>query len=288
MNKKLKKVFILGVGGKLGRALLDIFKDGYDCVGFSRYEFDITDAKKAEEIIASQKPNVVINASAYNAVDKCEDQKYFKEAMAVNAIGPGIIADICKKNGAVIVHYSSDYIFAGDSPEGYMEDAVIKPINAYGQTKWLGEDAVRKSGANFYVIRTSRLFGPPGISEHGKGGVIEQVKALDVSDFQVIKGEQACPTYSYDLARATMDLVEGGYPYGIYNITNSGACSRFEFYKAIAERLNVKTKIISVDSLTFSRAAVRPSYSILKNTKLPALRSWQEALKEMIEKFYNS
>lgn len=287
MELKGKKIFIIGGGGKLGLMLKDVFSK-YNAVSFSRDEFDITNPKHIEKNIIEAKPDIVIDAAAFNAVDKCEDEKFFAEAMAVNGSGPGNLADACKKCGATFIFYSSDYVFDGNNPEGYDEKSPVKPVNAYGRTKLFGESAIIKSKCNYYIIRTSRLFGPPGISEHGRSGVIGQVKKLDNSSlpFEVVDGEQACATYSFDLAEATEKLIINDYPFGTYHIVNSDPCSRLEFYKKIAEILHVNVKIIPVDAERIKRPAARPLYSVLKNTKFTPLRTWEEALQEMVKKFY--
>lgn len=290
MNLKEKSFLVFGSGGKLGQAFKLSLENFINVCYFSRDDFDVSDKSQVHKAIIDKKPDVVINAAAYNLVDNCEDPNGLAEAIAVNADAPENMARACNKIGAVFVHFSSDYVFAGNDTNGYWEDSLVKPVNAYGWTKWLGERAIGCSGAKAYIIRTSRLFGPPGISSHGRNSVIDQVKklALSLDVFDVVDGELACPTYSYDLASTTLEIVGGNKPFGIYHVTNSEPCSRFEFYKAIVQALNIKAKIVPVKAEILSRPAFRSAFSVLKSNKIPPLRNWRIALNELVQKFYTT
>lgn len=283
MTLQGKTIFIIGTGGKLGHAFQYFSKDFDKVFYYTRENCDITNQSEVEKNIMEHKPHIVINASAFNAVDKCEEPQGLAEAIAVNADGPKYLAEACSKANSILVHFSSDYVFAGNDPNGYAEDSPIKPVNAYGWTKWLGERAIWESKTKAYIIRTSRLFGPPGTSQHGRSSVIEQVVKLASrgEKIDVVDGEYACPTYSDDLASTTFDILKKEFPFGIYHVTNSDACSRFEFYKAIAEAMNVQVNMVPVKAETVPRPAIRPQYSILKNTKIQPLRNWRDALKDL-------
>lgn len=287
MNLNGKKIFIIGSGGKLGVALHAVFGDS-NVTCFLRKDLDITNGAQVNKTIVEGKPDVVINAAAFNAVDKCEEAAPLAEAIAVNSDAPGYMAEACARIGALFVHYGSDYVFDGNNPEGYDEKSPTKPVNAYGRTKLFGESAIIKSKCDYYIIRTSRLFGPPGVSEHGRMGVVEHVLALAASGkkFEVVKGEEACPTYSYDLAATTKKMIEEDRPAGVYHVVNANPCSRFDFYRIVAENLGVDAGIVPAESIPVKRLANRPLYSVLKNTKLDVLRPWEDALKEMVNGFY--
>lgn len=285
MNLVDKKIVILGAGGKLGRALAQSFSDCPRTLFVKKEGLDCRDENAVMRFFDEHKPDIIINATAYNAVDACEDAGFLQEALAVNAHAVGNLAQGCKKSRALLIHFSSDYVFAGNAPAGYAEADLVKPVNAYGWTKWLGEEAIVAARIPHYIIRTSRLFGLPGTSAHGKSSIIEQIIALAATSekIDVVDSEQASPTYSLDLARATRELLEKDFAHGLYHITNSGACSRYEFYSAIARELGLTVKMVPISAADFPRPAARPAYSILLSTKFPPLRPWQEALAEFIK-----
>jgi len=168
------KLLILGYQGNLGGQLLQVFAQNseYEIFKLDRADVDITNSQALLEKINTIKPDIIINATAYNAVDKCEeDQAEYSLAKKINGEAVATLAHAALANNAILVHYSTDYVFAGDNSAGYQESDVPAPINNYGQTKLLGEQAIlnlAKDGLKYYLIRTSKLFGPRGAAELSK------------------------------------------------------------------------------------------------------------------------
>jgi dTDP-4-dehydrorhamnose reductase len=266
------KVVILGAKGMLGRDLGKVFYDLNPYL-LDKDELDITSKEGVHKLFSNLAPDVVINAAAYTDVDGCETSR--SEAMKVNGDSPGYLAAATKNAGAIFVHYSTDYVFDGKKAEGYKEDdEPSSPLNFYGETKLAGERAVRKAGGDYYIIRTSWLYGI-----NGKNFVETMLRiAGEKGKFRVVNDQHGKPTYTVDLAKATRKLMESKSDFGIYHITNEPATTWYQFAREILK----KNKITPCASSEFPRPAKRPQYSILLNTKLAPLRPWQEALGEYL------
>src|SRR3989338_4213553 len=199
------KILILGSKGSLGAQLAKIFAKGNEVLGWDRSEVDITDRELIQKKIGEIKPELVINAAAYNAVDKCEDDdEEYELAKKINIDGPKFLAEICLKIGATLVHYSTDYVFDGKKKSGYKETDEPKPINRYGKTKFHGEKRILElsgQGLKWYLIRTSRLFGPRGESEMAKPNFFDIIlkQSQNKSNLEVVDEEVGGFTYSPDL-----------------------------------------------------------------------------------------
>lgn len=286
MENNKTKVIIIGAKGMLGRVMAEVFSgEEYEVLPWDREQIDIADGEMVAKLIEKEKPNLVINTAAHNAVDKIEeDDETFELAKKINGEGPFNLALASKKVGATLVHFVSDYVFDGESGE-YTETDLPKPISRYGETKLQGEKNVEKNCEKYYLIRTSKLFGPPALSEEAKKSFFETMLSLSKNNtsLNVVDAEVSCFTYSKDLARATKKLVEEKFPFGIYHIVNEGAETWFSALKKVFALEGIENvEIIPVSSLVFPRPAKRPRASILKNTKFPLLRSWEEAAKEWL------
>jgi len=283
----MKKVVITGAKGRLGQDLIKIFQadSAYQVISWDVEELDITDASRVEAKIKSEQPAIIINAAAYNAVDKAEeDEKEFELAKKINGKGPENLAKAAKGTGAVFVHYVSDYIFDGEKGI-YTENDQPSPISNYGHSKALGEQKVQAVDGQYYLIRTSKLFGPPATSGNAKKSFFEVMLELAKKnqELKVVNGERSCFTYTPDLAQATKHLIEEKYPFGIYHLINEGVVTWYEGLKKLFKLLEIKDiKLIPVSPEEFPRPASRPASSILVNTRFPKLRNYEEALKDWI------
>ncbi len=282
------KILILGAKGNLGRQLTNIFKNGYEAVAWDREDLDITDKDSVFKKIKDVNPDIIINSAAYNAVDKCEaDEREFDLAQKINSGAVGYLSEAALKNNAVLVHYSSAYVFGGENKNGYKEDDEPNPISKYGETKLMGERAIigaGKQGLKYYLIRASKLFGPQAISEASKPSFFDIMLKLAESknEIDAVDEEMSCFTYTPDLAKATKDLIENKKPYGIYHIANSGYCTWYEAAKELFNIAGFNIKVNPVSAGKFPRPAKRPKYSILLNTKFKPMRDWREALREYL------
>jgi len=256
---------LFGARGMLGHALQNAFPHAL-CMGHG--DVDITDQTGILKRICQERPEVVINAAAYTDVDGCEDNRGY--AYAVNGNGPGYIAEACGEVNALLVHFSTDYIFDGSRKE-YREDDRPNPINVYGESKLLGEVSIAENIENFRIIRTSWLYG-----NHGKN-FVDTVLSLShqMPVVRVVNDQVGKPTFTVDLANKVPEII--GCDPGIYHIINEGQCSWYDFARAFIPNA------VPCSSQEFPRKAKRPAYSVLVNSKTPPLRHWREALKEYIE-----
>lgn len=269
------KIILLGKG-LLGRAILSVFQDNHDIIGLSHSECDITDKKSIESVVNFHQPELVMNATGYTAVDRAEDER--QRVFSVNAKGVLNLCHILAPKKIPLVHFSTDYVFDGTKSKGYMESDSPSPISVYGSSKAAAEQEILKHLKNYYLIRTSWLYGPGG-----KNFVDTMLTlAEEGHSLKIVKDQIGNPTYTLDLAQAVLRLLKGS-PYGIYHIVNEGDCSWYEFACEIFRELGVPQKIIPITSEELNRKAKRPKYSMLRNTKLPKLRPWREALTSYLQ-----
>lgn len=273
------KIIITGAAGMLALDVADALR-GHEVRGFERRELDITDEDACREAIASS--DVVINCAAYTAVDDAESHE--DDAMRVNADGARALARACRAAGARLVHISTDYVFRGDATTPYAEDAPLDPVSAYGRSKAAGEEAIRAELPEHYIVRTAWLYGAGG------GNFVKTMARLARTkpEVSVVDDQRGQPTYSVDLARQIVALIESDAPFGTYHGTNSGETTWFGFARAIFEGLGVDaSRVKPTDSAAFTRPAPRPSYSVLghdawQRAGLAPMRDWREALADAL------
>lgn len=287
---KIQKALIIGAAGTLGTALQEVMKTlGIQFLAWDRAEGDILDFPNYLQKIKSVRPDVIFNCAAVNNVNGIEmDEKTRDVAVKLNGEFPGLLGTLAREIDATLVHYSSDYIFHGDSARPYVETDVGDPISKYGETKLLGEKNLLKTGEKFYLIRLSRLFGERGTGQDSKLSfvdlMLDLVQNKGKKELNVVNDEIASPTYAPDIAELSLRIVADDQPYGIYHGTNSGECSWYEFACEIFKLSNIDVKIIPVKGEFFPRPALPPVYSTLANTKLSPQRSWHDALSEYLKK----
>jgi len=276
------KILILGAKGMLGQELVQVLHD-HEVLAWDREECDITNKEEIQAKIREEKPDVIINAAAYNDVDKAEEEKDIAEKL--NGYSVGYLAEVAKEVDSVIVHYSTEYVFDGENKEGYKEDDRPNPISVYGTSKYLGELELAKFTDKYYLIRLSRLFGKMGAGENVKRSFVDTMIELSKTkdDLDIVDEEVSSPTYAPDLARLTRNILEGDYEYGIYHGANRDSCTWYGFAQDIFKILEKNIKLNPVAGTKFPRPAKRPAYAVLQNTKLPEARTWQEALWEYLK-----
>jgi dTDP-4-dehydrorhamnose reductase len=219
---------------------------------------DITNYQAVRKFLDENSCDLLINCAAYNAVDLAE--KNWQQAFRVNGLGVRNLVRAINDIGGSLVHYSSDYVFDGRSGRPYTVADTPSPINRYGESKLLGEQYVRDLADSYYLIRVSWVFGP------GKINFVRKVLEWSVnrSELHIVNDQVASPTYTMDLANATLDLVESGMQ-GIHHLTNSGFCSRFEWASKILSLLRWSGNLVPVSSEEFWTPARRPRFSVLDN-----------------------
>jgi dTDP-4-dehydrorhamnose reductase len=303
----MSKILILGADGNLGTQLIknsELFGLN-QIVPFGRKDLDLLDYDSIVSKISKIGPDVIINTAAYNAVDKCEEfEDEFKLAKKINSEAVKFLGKAAIKNNSVLVHYSTDYVFGGDvchedacnddcllkfkENGGFREDDNPCPVNKYGLTKLWGEEELLKlkdKKLKYYIIRTSKLFGPKGRSGDSKDSFFDLMLKLskDKNEISVVNEELSCFTYTPDLACQTIDILGSKKEYGIYHVRNSGPAIWYDAARELFRMKDVNIKINPVSAESFPRPARRPKYSVLANSKLPNLRSWQEALGEYLK-----
>jgi dTDP-4-dehydrorhamnose reductase len=284
------RILILGAKGNLGGQLVKVFgSEENEVIAWDREEIDITDRDLVVKKVNDLKPAVVINAAAYNSVDKCEESdEEYNLAKKINIDGPKFLAEACLETGSILIHYSTDYVFDGENIDGYNETAEPKPISRYGKSKFYGEKKILEysgKGLKWYLIRTSKLFGPKGRGELSKPSFFDIMLDLSrkKSVLDVVDDELSCFTYTPDLALATKKLIDDDLGFGIYHIINEGACTWYQAAREFFKVVDNNIKVNLVNGGKFPRPALRPRCSVLINTKMSKLRDYRNALKQYIE-----
>ncbi|MDO4338128.1 MAG: dTDP-4-dehydrorhamnose reductase [Eubacteriales bacterium] len=271
------RVLVTGVKGQLGHDVMnELAKRGYEGVGVDVEEMDITDAAAVERVMTEAKADKVVHCAAWTAVDAAEDQAEL--CRKVNALGTENIARMCKELDLPMVYLSTDYVFDGEGTRPWEPDDERHPLNVYGQTKYEGELAVEKYLEKYFIVRIAWVFGV-----NGKNFIKTMLRLSEDHDTLTVVDDQiGSPTYTYDLARLLVDMLETD-RYGRYHATNEGLCSWFEFAQEIFRQAGREVKVLPVSSDEYPAKAKRPHNSRMNKDKLEEmgferLPSWQDAL----------
>lgn len=267
------RVLITGANGQLGRELSRVFS-GDTILPYDLPEFDLAGCDAAEQILAAQ-PDLIVHAGAYTDVDGAEREP--DRAMAINALGTERVAQAAYRINARLIYISTDYVFSGSTQHPYDEQAAPAPVNAYGLSKWRGEQAVQRSGARSLIIRTAWLY-----SASGKNFVKAIMQAAQTQpSLQVVADQRGCPTHAGDLAEV-IRMVAMRDVDGIIHVTNRGDCTWHEFAIAIVHAMGLNLPVVPISTEMAGRLARRPAYSVLSHARLASLGimlpSWEEAV----------
>lgn len=256
------KILVTGAKGMLAKAIIKKFeKETLICTDIE--ELDITNKEEVEVFVKNVSPNIIINCAAYTAVDKAELER--DEAYKINTIGPKNLAIVAKKYNAILIHISTDYVFGGEKDVNlyYNENDQKKPQTVYGKTKLLGEEFIKDNCYDYYIFRTAWLYG------EGKNFVRTMIQLANNNDIvKVVNDQHGSPTYTEDLADIIYQAIEKKIPFGIYNATNLGYTTWYEFTKKIYELKNINCKVVPVTSEELKRVAKRPLNSQMTKEKL--------------------
>ncbi|MGH8892814.1 MAG: dTDP-4-dehydrorhamnose reductase [Actinomycetes bacterium] len=265
---------VTGAGGMLGRDVVDVLRSSGDSViALTRSELDVRDPSACSHAISGA--DAVFNCAAWTDVDGAESHE--ASAFAVNAVGAANVARASREHGAVMVHVSTDYVFAGNASTPYPVDAHVAPLNAYGRTKAAGEWAVRAECPRSYVVRTAWLYG-----EHGRSFPTTMLRLAGERDtFDVVNDQRGQPTWTRDLAVFVRSLVVENAPFGLHHGTAAGETTWFGFAQEIFRAAGLDPqRIRPTTSDRFPRPASRPSYSVLKNDV--AFPRWQAGIELVV------
>jgi len=275
------KLLVTGANGQLGRALVRL-----GAAGRTRAELDVGDASAVAAALDAEKPDVVVNAAAYTAVDRAESEP--DAAFAANEAGARAVAAACAARGIALVHVSTDYVFDGEKPTAYVETDATRPLGAYGASKAAGERAVLAAHPGALVVRSSWVF-----SADGSNFVKTMLRlARETPALRVVADQHGCPTFAGDLARIVLELAERRAPAGIYHAAGDGPTTWHGFAAAIVDEAakagrapRVPVEPIKTDD--YPTAARRPRNSILDTAKLRALgivpALWIDGLRAVVQ-----
>lgn len=286
-----QKVLILGAMGNLGSQLVREYERTGNCAvtAYGHRDLDVENLDMLTAEVLRLQPDIVINAAAHNSVDACESSEVeFIRARAINGDVPACLARLSLRLNATLIHYSTNYVFDGEK-DSYLETDPAEPVNRYGMTKQLGEDGILEhasAGLNYYIIRTSNLFGPKGSSPTSKRTFFDLIQEASTkrSVLEVVADERSRFTYSVDLARATRELVEER-ERGIYHMTNDGDSSWYDAAVVYFGLIGRSTSVRPLAAEMLSRPARRPRSAILKDSRLPPMRSYHDALREYAQTY---
>jgi dTDP-4-dehydrorhamnose reductase len=277
-------VLVTGASGQLGQAI-QFAAGNYPKIEFvfcSSSDLDITNKENCESVFETIKPDFCINTAAYTAVDKAESEP--EKAHLINCIGAKNLAECCKKFNVKLIHISTDFVFDGSKTEPYKESDLPNPKGVYGLTKLEGEKAIQKVFHDYFIIRTSWVY-----SQFGNNFMKTMLRlASERTSLSVVNDQIGTPTNAVDLANAILKIVETNSRkshFGIYNFSNEGQCSWFDFAKKIFEINEVKIDLNPIPTSQFPTPAERPKYSVLDKTKIKttfgiAIHSWEDSLEK--------
>jgi dTDP-4-dehydrorhamnose reductase len=292
----MSKILLLGKNGQLGFELNHLLGSEYPVTALSSSDLDLVNTKAIRECIQSTRPEIVINAAAYTAVDKAESEPDL--AHAVNCHAPAVLAEELKKSGGLMIHYSTDYVFDGYASEPYRESDSTNPQGVYGKSKLEGEQAIVAADIPYLIFRTSWVYGP-----RGNNFLLTMLRLLqEREEVKVVDDQVGAPTTANALASATVKVLEKIYhpqkglqlgdSSGIYHMTCQGQTSWYGFADEIAKRLAGQGKtvaeVVPIPSSEYPTPAKRPAWSVLDNSKLRMtfgieLPAWQSALENTIQ-----
>lgn len=279
------RIVAFGGWGQLGSDLSAAAVGRHELIRPSRADADVTDPDAVRGVLAAHRPDAVLDAAAIHKVELCEGDP--ARSFAVNAVGAWNVAAAARAVGARCVFVSTDYVFDGENPHGYVEEAVVAPLNVYGVSKAAGERAVRNACPDSIVVRGSGLFGHAGSS--GKGGNFVETmlaKAAAAESISVVDDQIFAPSCTRDMAGRILLLLERQVPPGIYHVANAGSCSWYRFARTIFDLAGVEADLSPRPA--GEQTVRRPRSSILLDTRstelgLPPNRSWVDGLRWYLE-----
>lgn len=279
------RVLLLGSNGQLGSDIVRTWDDPEVLVAkATRMHADVTDASGLESMIERNRPDVIVNTTAFHNLPVCESDP--DTCFRVNVVGGWNIARIAKTVGAAVVQFSTDYVFDGEKGSPYVEDDARRAVNVYGAAKIATEDVVRIANPEHLIVRVSGLYGLAGSA--GKGGNFVETMlrlAREGNQIKVVSDQVTAPTNTAEIAEALLPLIKGG-ARGTVHLAAGEGCSWYEFASAIFEEQGLTPDLQPVTTAEFGGPIRRPQYSVLGSNHHPPLRHWREGLKRYLREKY--
>jgi len=269
------RILISGAKGQLGREFVrKLEKEGRDFLALGRDKLDVSNLKQVLQVFEEYKPDIVINCSAYNLVDKAEEEKEI--AFKTNAIGPRNLAFACEKYKAFLVHYSTDYVFDGKKEGLYTEEDKPAPLNEYGKSKYLGEILLKEETDKYLIFRVSWVYG-----EGKQSFIYKLMQWAETQEYlRIVCDEFSVPTSTRTIVEVTLKAINAGLT-GLYHLVNSGYASRYEWAKEVLKIKGIKKFIYPAYQADFNLPAKRPRFSPMSNKKICKeleieIKDWRE------------
>lgn len=282
----MKTILVTGASGQLGQCFQEQARNfpNFNFIFCSSKDLDITSTSGLEDFFSRNNIDYCINCAAYTNVELAEDEK--EKAFLLNAHSVKGLAEICKRNKTVLIHFSTDYVFNGESNEPYKEDARVSPINVYGASKLLGEENIAGAMERYFIFRTSWLYSQFG---HNFFNTIRK-KIREKAELNITTSQLGTPTNANDLAEYVLKIIDSeSSSYGIYHFSNEGEATWYDFAKAIID-FSEKTEGVKLNKTGFYKTrAERPAYSVLSKEKIKSefgfpVLEWKDSLQRLIAK----
>jgi dTDP-4-dehydrorhamnose reductase len=273
------RILVTGCNGQVGWELQRTLIELGEVLATDRKTLDLVDPDSIRRAVLEAKPEVIINAAAYTAVERAESEPDL--AMRINGIAPGVLAEEAKRIGAFFVHYSTDYVFDGAKAEPYTEEDGPNPLNAYGRTKLQGEERIQAVGGRYLILRTSWVY-----ARRGNNFLLTILRlAKETSELRIVNDQRGAPTWARDIAQATAKLLRGvDSSTGLFHLTAEGDTTWYGFAREIARAARLEVLVKPITTAEYPTAAARPANSVLSNVKLNratgiVLPEWSSSLR---------
>ena len=269
------KILLTGRNGQVGSELVELLQPLGEVLATDRSELDLADADAIRQALRERRPDVIVNPAAYTAVDKAETEEAL--AVRINGEAPGVMAEEAKRLGALLVHYSTDYVFDGAAERPYREDDAVAPLGAYGRTKLEGEKRIRGAGCRHLIVRTAWVYGRGG---NFVRAIVRQARLGNA--LRVVNDQFGAPTWARDIARVTQQLIRAG-AHGTVHVSAAGRASWYEVAREVLRLTGLQVEVRPVSTAEYGARAPRPRYSVLDNGRLrslgvPLIGDWRESL----------
>jgi len=282
--KNHEKILLLGATGKMGLSLGSVLDGAYNVVGKNSKDFDAANLREVESLIEDTRPDIVINTVAFLGIDPCEVQP--NRALQMNTLYPKRLAELSKKMGFLLVHFSTDAVFNDQKDDFYLETDRPEPVNLYGLTKFGGDCFIQSIAQRYYIFRIPILFGKSLKANQFVEKMLDRVrqgqKVLKISS-----DIYSSPTYSSDVADEVRRIIESSSSFGTYHIANDGKTSLYELIKEIIGNLGLRVKIEKASFRDFPYVGVKNTNTPLRSAKIKSLRPWREAVKAYCDKNFS-